>query len=277
MKTKTRLALLLSVFLLSSFGVTSIKADTLIASFDVSSDGTPVDSPILNSGTSYRIVAREIYCVSNTESPRVYADAMYYSSDTQPGGWIWNSYETLPDGHSFLQINGMDVDWGSYYSDHRYEIEYIGEGTAITFQIYDWIDEDYSNNYCHLEIYELPRSFGLTPGFRKNHVDAWVGYEESDLVCSVFTEAVDFVDCDDTLLDALRYHGGKGPEGGARILLRAATAAILNAEHPEVNYPMTTDSIVDAVNAALDSGVRSDMLDLATQLDNYNNLGSPWD
>lgn len=86
----------------------------------------------------------------------------------------------------------------------------------------------------------------------------------------------------DTLLDALGYPGGCGPDdkcnkpGAARILLRAAVAAILNSSHPDVGYPTNPpSSIIDQVDSAIGSGDRETMLGLATQLDTNNNLGCP--
>jgi hypothetical protein len=63
--------------------------------------------------------------------------------------------------------------------------------------------------------------------------------------------------------------------GGAKILLRAAVAALLNAGHSGVDYPRTTAEILADVNAALSSGNRNTMLALATALDDDNNLGCP--
>lgn len=80
---------------------------------------------------------------------------------------------------------------------------------------------------------------------------------------------------EDTLLDALNYQGGNGTTGAARILLRAAVAAMLNAANPNVDYPRTEASIIADVNAALASKNRNTMLNLATALDADNNLGCP--
>ena len=63
--------------------------------------------------------------------------------------------------------------------------------------------------------------------------------------------------------------------GAAKILLRAAVAALLNAGHSGVEYPRTTAEILADVNAALTSGNRDTMLGLGTALDNDNNLGCP--
>jgi hypothetical protein len=99
------------------------------------------------------------------------------------------------------------------------------------------------------------------------------GYEPTDTVGSVFTVPSDYGLAGDTLLTALAYKGGKNTIGAARILLRAAVAAILNAANSEVNYPLAEAGVLGAVNLALSSHDRDTMLDLANELDTYNNLG----
>jgi hypothetical protein len=74
--------------------------------------------------------------------------------------WDWVSYTYA--GQSFLQINGASIDWGPFSNGdtgHTYTIHYTGTGAPITFTIVDLIDEDYTNNRCHLpiEIWELER------------------------------------------------------------------------------------------------------------------------
>jgi hypothetical protein len=59
------------------------------------------------------------------------------------------------------------------------------------------------------------------------------------------------------------------------ILLRHAVAALLNAEHPDISYPMSGADVISQVNAALASNDRSIMLALASALDASNNLGCP--
>lgn len=117
---------------------------------------------------------------------------------------------------------------------------------------------------------------GCTPGWWKNHQVAWVGYSPGDTVGSVFD--VPFPDLvDKTLLQALRSGGGKGVEGAAKNLLRHAVAALLNAAHPDINYPHSEGDVIADVNAALNSGDRDTILSLAEQLDSDNNLGCSCD
>jgi len=78
-----------------------------------------------------------------------------------------------------------------------------------------------------------------------------------------------------TLLQALSFEGGSGTTAAARILLRAAVAALLNSASPDVDYPLSTAQVIAQVNAALASNDRATMLALAAQLDQYNNMGCP--
>jgi hypothetical protein len=119
---------------------------------------------------------------------------------------------------------------------------------------------------------------GCTPGYWKNHTDSWAGtgFNPSQTAGSVFTGASAFPSlAGKTLLQTLQGGGGSGLEGAAKILLRAAVAALLNAGHSGVDYPRTTAEILADTNSALTSGNRDTMLSLATELDNDNNLGCP--
>jgi hypothetical protein len=80
---------------------------------------------------------------------------------------------------------------------------------------------------------------------------------------------------DYTLLQALSFQGGSDTTAAARILLRAAVPALLNAASPEVDYALTTSQVILQVNTALASGNRSTILVLADTLDKYNNQGCP--
>jgi hypothetical protein len=93
------------------------------------------------------------------------------------------------------------------------------------------------------------------------------------LVKDVFSAASTYPDSikNATLLQALAFQGGTTVNGGARILLRAGVAAVLNAQ-ADIGYPLTTQQVIDKVNAKLATHDRSKMLTLAKKLDGYNNL-----
>lgn len=119
---------------------------------------------------------------------------------------------------------------------------------------------------------------GCTPGFWKNRglsIGEWAlaGYNPSANVTTVFNN-VRPAQAGASLHQALSFGGGPGLDGGQKILLRAAVAALLNAAHPDVSYPVSAASVISQVNTAL-GGTRAAMLSLAETLDGYNNAGCP--
>ena len=144
-------------------------------------------------------------------------------------------------------------------------------------------DEDHSvtsSDIAQVDIISLYQ--GLTPGYWKNHPLKWPSLYIPDGPSA--TKVGDPIAFDgawesisqlsalagDTLMKALAYPGGKGLVGAAQTLLRAGTAALLNAAHPDINYRYTEDEVRKAVEDALNSGSRNTMLDVATDLDNWN-------
>jgi hypothetical protein len=120
---------------------------------------------------------------------------------------------------------------------------------------------------------------GCTPGYWKQsqHFDSWTptGYNPNQTLESVFDVPNSLGLDDQTLLQALNFNGGSGTAGASRILLRAAVAALLNAAHPDIDYPRSPAQVIADVNAALASNNRNTMLTLASALDADNNLGCP--
>jgi len=119
---------------------------------------------------------------------------------------------------------------------------------------------------------------GCTPGYWKANVKkgatewALAGLAPTQTVGTVFV-AGSFNSS--TLLEALEFGGGPGVSGATQNLLRAAVAAVLNAASPGVEYPRSRSAIVAAVNAAIASGNRAAILQLAGELDADNNRGCP--
>ncbi len=119
---------------------------------------------------------------------------------------------------------------------------------------------------------------GCTPGYWKNHTGSWppTGYSPGQKAETVFSEAAAFPSlASKSLLETLQGGGGPGAEGGARILLRAAVAAVLNASHPGVNYQFAANQVTSRVNSALASGDRAAMISQGEVLDRANNAGCP--
>lgn len=143
---------LICAFLLSSFLIAAVKADSLVWTAQVFSSGVVVVSPALNNGTAYRIVAMDTWWYD--VGANLAADAMYYTTDFS-NNIFWGNHFPAPGGHSFLQINSQDVNWGPFSNGdtgHTYTIQWIGNGSAISFRIVDWIDGTYTNNVCHIHV-----------------------------------------------------------------------------------------------------------------------------
>lgn len=133
----------------------------------------PVISPVLEAGREYLIEIQGTFASYNMSGITEYAmDAYYYSIIMEPSGdepdiWVWDNHHPAPDGHSFVQIDGSDVNWGPFnngvtspWGGHEYSIVYTGAGAPITFTIEEWLDplRDCVLNYCHfhIRIYEGP-------------------------------------------------------------------------------------------------------------------------
>ena len=114
-----------------------------------------------------------------------------------------------------------------------------------------------------------PHFEGCSHGFWKNHPDKWPDYySPNQKVKSVFPAAPASIK-GLTLLEGLKLGGG-----GANALTRQAVAALLNAAHPQVDYPLTTRQVIALVNGAFASGKRVFIESLKYTLDHFNNLGA---
>ncbi len=165
-KSTVVLGIALLTALMVMIPMSDVKAqETLIWEAYVASNGwnAPVTSPVLDAGREYRIEAFNRFY---TEPLVGYTcDAQYYTTDMYR--WVWLNHFPAPDGHSFLQIDGGDVNWGPFsngviidgnYYGHNYSISWMGTGAAITFSIMDWIDMNNENNICSIlvRIFESP-------------------------------------------------------------------------------------------------------------------------
>jgi hypothetical protein len=85
---------------------------------------------------------------------------------------------------------------------------------------------------------------GCTPGYWKNHLSAWepTGYGKFDDFDTTF--GVDFFNPDISLTQSLYLQGGQEMS-----LARQGTAALLNASHPNVDYPLSAAQVIALVQA----------------------------
>lgn len=118
--------------------------------------------------------------------------------------------------------------------------------------------------------YEPP--VGCTPGYWKNHPDMWNKFDPyTSTVGDMFSAAwARFPQlADDPLIEALRYKGGPGLEGGARIMLRAAVAGALTNLLPDFDFSLL---VLGRTQNELWFGTRETMLAWASEVDYHLNL-----
>jgi len=118
---------------------------------------------------------------------------------------------------------------------------------------------------------------GCTSGFWKqaHHLGHWAptGLSPEDTLASQFF--VTSATPEASLLEALSLKGGKGIAGAEHILLRIAVAALLNAAHPDVGYPLTPEEVRTYVRVALAEYDRETILELKDMFDESNNAVCP--
>jgi len=144
-----------------------------------------------------------------------------------------------------------------------------GSGAVDDFQI---CREVVGDEGCTLGYWKTHTGDG--PG---NQANAWAAtnYEKNDQLGEVF-DIPDAFDLDTaTFYEALSFRGGPDATAAARLLLKQAVAALLNASHPDVAYGMTISQIVSDVNKALATEDRQEMLELKDQLDELNKASCP--
>jgi protocatechuate 3,4-dioxygenase beta subunit len=202
--------------------------------------------------------------------------AIHLTATTNASGQY--SFSVAPGSYTVCEI--LKTDWTQTYpnagtpgstdcSGHTHSGTVVpgAWGWAITLTSGQVDDNNHFGNHFRFE--------GCTPGYWKvpQHHDSWIptGYATTDSLTSVFGANA----LNGSLLDGLNFGGGSGVVGAKQILLRAAVAALLNASHPDVNYSLTKQEVINQVTTALNSGNRGTMLALASQLDTYNNLGCP--
>lgn len=152
---------------------------------------------------------------------------------------------------------------------------YTNVGTATgTPPVGSTVTASYTSHYTG----QQPGDEGCSHGYWKNHTDSWppTGYSTSQRIDAVFSEADHYPSLASlSLYDALSFSGGSDTTGAAADLLKQAVAALLNAAHPGIGFPLTPAGVIGSVNGALASGDRDTMLVLAANLDANNNLGCP--
>ena len=100
---------------------------------------------------------------------------------------------------------------------------------------------------------------GCSQGFwgNLNNVEHWLptGFLPTDSFNTVFDRNV--FNATFTLIQAVNLQGGN-----LNALARQTVAALLNAAHPNINFPLTVDQVIEMFQTAFDSGVYGPTIEL---------------
>jgi hypothetical protein len=130
------------------------------------------------------------------------------------------------------------------------------------------VDVTYENGYelerdcIEITVEENGGGEGFTPGFWKNHVRCWTGYDPDDSFDDIFGTSTGL-----TLYEAVWLRGNN-----VNSLIRHAVAGILNAAHPNVSYDLTVDEVIAIVQDAFADGSRDAIRAAKLELEAFNEL-----
>lgn len=138
------------------------------------------------------------------------------------------------------------------------EEPYCGDG--IVNQSWEQCDDgnDVPGDGCESDCTFTPPTGleGCTPGYWKNHLDKWT-LAPGDIFDVVV--GGEFFDPDITLVQAINMGGGH-----VKKLARHGTAAMLNADNPNVEYPLTLEEVKAAILAG-NAGMLADFNELSDE------------
>lgn len=185
------------------------------------------------------------------------------------GGWFFGWKKEAPEE---CEVQGVIVNGATGGNLYTYSAGQVGDnGLTVPADASGLFPAVAVANFCY--VCPTTGDQGCTIGYWKNHLDAWAatGFAPGQSLVSVFGANA----LGENLQQALSYPGGPGVAGGKRLLLRQAVGALLSAAHSGVDYPVSLGTVVSATQAALATGNRAVMLELAADFDEANNLGCP--
>jgi hypothetical protein len=114
----------------------------LVTSFSVPADGSPVATPRLASGRTYRVAVRGVYTWGGCDAENCPgATACGYALYGDAGHVTDSCWDALSDdpvvAYISLEIDDQHVEWGAYRADHAYAIDVVGAGAPLVFHIED--------------------------------------------------------------------------------------------------------------------------------------------
>jgi hypothetical protein len=178
------------------------------------------------------------------------------------------------------RIDQLDSSSGAEWDADRIPVDVPGRNVATTVQIFSepWGRTPDSLLWVGAALWlPLPAPQGCS-------ADVWNGRPEwtgtgvapGQLVRNVFSQSSRYGQIGNvSLRTALRFQGGSGLLGAAKLLIREGTAALLNATSLTLEYPYTRSQIIVLVDGALFSGDLTRLDEVTSLLQEANEAGCP--
>jgi hypothetical protein len=172
----------------------------------------------------------------------------------------------------------LDGSSGPEWDTDRIPVLVAGRTLATTVQIFSepWGRTPDSLTWVAAALWlPLPEPQGCSADIWNGRPE-WIGtgVAPGQLVKDVFSESFRYGQiANASLRSALRFQGGGGLLGDAKLLIREGTAALLNATHRSIEYPYTRSQVIMLVDGALHSRDGQRMHDLAETLRVANEAG----
>lgn len=170
MKKRLLIALVVLLALAATASLVWANSGGFVESVQVPGVGWPVSSTTsLTLGETYCLRASGTYVYWPGQLPNYgIADAEY--SLRPPGSWDWGTKygqwvfgddvfpPSYPASALDVRVDGQNVYWGGFNTDHTYALLYVGTGSPATFNIWDSnVGPPYADNsgYITVDIYEV--------------------------------------------------------------------------------------------------------------------------
>jgi hypothetical protein len=185
--------------------------------------------------------------------------------------------------HNDSLVNLLDGAQGPRFDSDRVPLRIPGAVGTTTVQVFSepWGQNPDSTAWSLAALYlPLPVAAGCTASFWNAEPGAWRGgIHPTQRLGDVFlNNRQQYQSLESaTLRLALRFKEGMGLLGAAKALLREGTAALLNAAHPEIEFPLTRTQVLHRVGGALSTQDPAVLVAAAKELAAMNAAGCPLD
>jgi hypothetical protein len=180
-------------------------------------------------------------------------------------------------------VNRLDGSAGASWDADLFQVDLPAGAGATTVQIFSEPIGRNPDSFLWVAAalwLPLPVPSGCPAGLWNREAGLWgpTGLTVGQRVMNVFREANEYGPAGAaTVRTALRFREGPGLLGAAKRLLAAGVAAVLNAGHPKIEYPLTQVQVVTRVDTALRNDDVAEILALAAELEDANEAGCPLD